>query len=158
MKSLGENYALRVFTGGLVEVLGDACLLSHAQTKGTLVLVPVGYLLACHTALDGSLCYGSTYLRDESWVYGFRYEIVGTEGEVVYVVHLVNYVWYRLLCKICDGVNGSYLHFLVDGAGVDVQSTTEDVRETDDVVYLVWIVGTACRHEYVRACCHGVFV
>ena len=49
VQSLGEYYALWVLTCCLIEVLCNACLLSHAQTQVTLVSVPVGNLLTSHT-------------------------------------------------------------------------------------------------------------
>ena len=55
-------------------------------------------------------------------------------------------------------MNCCQLHFLVDGLGVNIQSTTEDVWETDYVVNLVWIVSTSGRHQYVRAGSHSVLV
>ena len=53
---------------------------------------------------------------------------------------------------------GGNLHFLVDGFGLRVERAAEDVGEADDVVNLVRIVGTAGRHQYIRACGHGVLV
>ena len=60
---------------------------------------------------------------------------------MIYVVHDV---WHRLLSQVGDGVNGCHLHLLVDGTGVNVECATENIWETDNIVNLVWIVGTTC--------------
>ena len=38
------------------------------------------------------------------------------------------------------------------------QGAAEDIRESQHVVDLVRIVGTSGSHQYVRTCCHGIFV
>ena len=138
-----EYHALWVLASCLVEVLCNACLLSHTATELTLVCVPVCDRITCHTAIHSSLCYGSRNLCDKTWVNWLWNEVVRTECEVVHVVCLVHYVWNWLLSEVCDSVNGSNLHLLVDGASVYVEGTTEDVREADYVIDLVWIVRTA---------------
>ena len=47
---------------------------------------------------------------------------------------------------ISKGVYGGDFHFFVDRLGMRIQSTTEDVRETDYIVNLVRIVGTSGCH------------
>ena len=74
------------------------------------------------------------------------------------MVGLVHYIGYGLLGEVGDGVYRGNLHFLVDGFGLRVERAAEDVGEADDVVNLVRIVGTAGRHQYIRACGHGVLV
>ena len=58
------------------------------------------------------------------------------------MIDIVHHIGHGLLGQIGDGVNGCQLHLLVDGCGVNVEGTTEDVGETDDVIDLVGIVGT----------------
>ena len=55
-------------------------------------------------------------------------------------------VGYRLFCQIGNSVYGGDFHFFVDRLGMRIQSTTEDVRETDNIVNLVRIVGTSGCH------------
>ena len=74
------------------------------------------------------------------------------------MINLINDIGYGLLCKVCDSVHGCHLHFLVDSLGMYVKRTSEDVWETDDVVYLVGIVATSGRHQYVGAACHGILI
>ena len=50
------------------------------------------------------------------------------------------------------------LHLLVDGLGVDIERTAEDVWESDDIVYLVRIVRASCGHEDIGTACHGLLV
>ena len=74
------------------------------------------------------------------------------------MINIVHDIGYRLLGKIGDGMDGSHLHLLVNGFGVNVESSAEDVWESDHVVDLVGIVASACRHEHVGTACHGILV
>ena len=74
------------------------------------------------------------------------------------MIYLVYDVWHRLLGKIGNGKYGSHLHLLVDSLCVYVESATEDIWETNNVVNLVRIVATASRHKYVWTTCHSVLV
>ncbi len=156
--TLGKYDALRVHTSCVVEVACEFSLLSEKLHEVLLVSVPVGYGLARHATLDGSLGNSRTHLGDESWVDRFRNEVFRSEREVVNVVNLVDDVGHRLLGEVGNGVNGSHLHLLVDGLGMNVESTTEDVWKADNVVDLVGIVATSGRHEHVGAACHSVLV
>ena len=127
-----------------MEVACKLCLLTKQHHKVLLVCVPVCNGLACYATLDSCLGNGCTHFRDESRIHGFRYEVFGAESEVVNMINLINDIGYGLLCKIGNGVHGCHLHFLVDSLGVNVERTSEDVWETDDVVYLVGIVATSC--------------
>ena len=53
----------------------------------------------------------------------------------------------RTTRQIGNGTHGSHLHFFVDGRGSGVEGASEYVGETDDIVDLVGIVGTARRHD-----------
>ena len=131
-------------TGCIVELAGELGLLTEQLAQFLLVLLPIFDRGASYAAFHGSLGYGSRNLGNQTWVYWLWNEVLRTECEVVYVIYVVHYVWHRLLSQVGDGVNGSHLHLLVDGTGVNVECTTEDIWETDNIVDLVWIVGTAC--------------
>ena len=144
VNTLGEYHSLWMAAGGVVELLGELGLLSEQLAQAVLVCVPVGDCLAGHTAFDSSLCHRCRYLGDKSWVNWFRDEIVATECQVVHVIYVVHHVGHRLLGKVGDGMHGSQLHLLVDSSGMHVERTTEDIWESDNVVYLVGIVATTC--------------
>ena len=127
-----------------MELAGELGLLTEQLAQSLLVLLPVGDRSAGYTTFHGSLGYGSRNLGNQTWVYWLWNEVLRAECKIVYVVNVVNYIWHRLLGQICDGMNGSHLHLFVDGTGVNVECTTEDIWETDNIVNLVWIVGTAC--------------
>ena len=155
---LGEDHALRVGCCGGVELLRELGLLSEQHRQRVFVGFPVVDGLACHAALYGCACHGGAHLADESWVDGLRYEVVAAEVQVVHLVHVVHHVGHWLLGQVGNGVYGGHLHLFVDGGGVHVECAAEDVGESDDVVYLVGIVGASCRHQHVGACVHGVLV
>ena len=138
--TLGEYYALWMETGCIVELAGKLGLLTQQLAQSLLVLLPVGDRGTGHAAIHRSLGYGSRYLGDEAWIHWLWNEVLRAECKVVDVVNVVNYIWHWLLSQICDGVNSSHLHLFVDGTGMNIECTTEDVWETDYVVNLVWIV------------------
>ena len=59
------------------------------------------------------------------------------------MINVVDHVGNGLLGEVGDGIDCSHLHLLVDGGGVHVECSAEDVRESDDVVYLVRIVAAS---------------
>ena len=67
-------------------------------------------------------------------------------------------VGHRAACQIGNGACSGELHFLVDGLGGGIEGATEDIRETDNVIDLVRIVGTSRAHQHVRACVLGIFI
>ena len=123
-----------------------------------LVFIPVGNLLAGHSRFHGSLCYGHGHFGNQTRVDRFRDEVFGAETQVVYVVGFIDYIGHRFLCQVGDGVYGSQFHFFVDGCSACVECSTEDIRESDNIVYLVRIVRTSGRHQDIRTGSHGVFV
>ena len=123
-----------------------------------LVFVPVGYRGACHPTLYGCLGNGCRHFSDEARVDRFRNEVRRTESKVVYLICVVNDIGHRLLCQVGNGVDGGKLHLLVYGRGMNVESASEDIRETDNVVNLVRIVRTAGRHEHVGTAGHGFLI
>ena len=145
-------------TGCVVEVACELCLLTQQLHKILLVGVPVGDGFACYPTLHCSLGNSRTHLCDKTRVDGFRYEVFRTEREIVNVIYLIHDIWHGLLREVGNGMNGSHLHLLVDSLGVNVECSTEDVRETDYVVYLVGIIASTSRHEHVGAACHCVLV
>ena len=74
------------------------------------------------------------------------------------MISLVHYIGYRLFGEVGDGMYCGDFHFFVDGLGLCVKCTAEDIGETDYIVYLVRIVGTAGGHQYIRTRCHGIFI
>ena len=74
------------------------------------------------------------------------------------MVSLVHHVRHGLFGNACDSPYGGQFHFFVDGRGSGVQRATEDIRESDDVVNLVRIVGTSGSHQHVGTRIHGIFI
>ena len=140
VNAFGKHYALRVAAGSIVELAGQFAFLSHQFAQLQFVGIPVFNVFAGYSAFHGSACYGTRYFGDEARVYRFRDEVVGAESKVVHMVSLVYDVGYRLFGQVGYGVYGSQFHFFVDGTGVCIECTAEDVGETDNVIYLIRIV------------------
>ena len=115
-------------------------------------------MLAGHTAVDGSLGHGSTDFCDKTRIDGLGNEIVSSECEIVHLVDIIDDVGYGLLGQVCNSVDGSQFHLFVDGGGVDVEGSPEDVGEADDIIYLIRIVSSSCGHQYVRTGFHRILI
>ena len=138
--AFGEDNALRVLAGRVIQLLGELALLPKHFAQMVLVGFPVSYRLTRHAALYCSLGHRCRHLGDKARIYGFGYEIRRAESEVVNLIYVVNDVGHWLLSESGNGVYGGHLHLLVYGCGVHVKCAAEDIRETYYVVYLVWIV------------------
>ena len=144
MTTFSEDHTLWVLGRCGMECACELCLLSEELAQMLLVVIPVGNLPTGYAAVHGSLGHRSTYLCDKSRVYRFRNEVLRTEGEVIDMINLIYDVGHWFLGKLCYGFRRSHFHFLVDGRGMHVERTTEDIREANDIVYLVRLVGTSC--------------
>ena len=153
-----KYYTLRVASGCLSQLAGEFALLSHQLFQMLTVFVPIGNGLLGYTAFHGSPCHSHGHFSNESWVYGFGYEVVRTEGEIVHLISFIYHVRYRKLGQIGNGVYGGQLHLFVDGCGCHIQGSTENIGETYDVIYLVGIVAATGRHQYIRTGAHGIFI
>ena len=149
--TFGEYHALRAAAGCIVQLSGEFVFLSHQFAQVVLVSLPVGNLLACHSRFHGSFGYGHGHFGNQTRVDRFRNEVFGTETQVVYVVSLIHHIRHRLFGQSGDGSYGSQFHLFVDGSGLCVEGTAEDIRESDYVVDLVRIVRTSGSHQYVGA-------
>ena len=55
------------------------------------------------------------------------------------------------LCEGGERLRSSNLHFLINGTGPNIERTTENVRESQNVIHLVRIVRPACRDDGITA-------
>ena len=68
------------------------------------------------------------------------------------MISLVHNIGYRLFCQVGNGMYGGNLHFFVDGFGLSIQGTAEDIGETDYIINLVRIVRPSGCHQYIGTC------
>ena len=87
----------------------------------------------CNTGFDCNASYISSYSWSNAVVEGGR-------NDVFCVQFFVRY-------QTCDCMSSSQFHFFVDLSCVNIQSATEDTRECQNIVDLVWIVGTTGTHD-----------
>ena len=142
--AFGKYDFLGVCACGIIQFLCELCLLTEQFAQFILISSPVCDGLSCNSTFDSGLCHGSGNLGDKTRVHGLGDKVQWSEREIVHLIDVVDNVRNRLLGQIGDGVYGSQLHLLIDGAGVNVQRSAEDIGEAYDVVYLVGIVGAAC--------------
>ena len=144
MQSFCKDHLLWMLAGCIEEFLGERCLLAHTQTQLTLVFLPVSDWLSCYPTIHRCLSNSRRYFGDKAWINWLWYEILRSEGEVVYAIDSIYDIRNRLLCKVGNSMYCCYLHLFVDGLGINIEGTTEDIREANYVIYLVRMVCTAC--------------
>lgn len=83
------------------------------------------------------LCHSHGNFGNQTRVNRFRNEIIRTESKIIHMIGFVHYVGNRLFCQIGDSMYGSQLHFFIDSFGLSIQSSAENIRETDYVIDLV---------------------
>ena len=139
-----KDNTLRMHTGCVMQVACELCLLSQKLHQVILVSIPVGYGASCYSALNCRLCHGRADFGNEAWIDGFGDEVFWTEHQVIDTIHLVHDIRNRLLGKFGYCVHCRKLHFFVDGLCVYIECAAEYVWESDDIVYLVGIIASAC--------------
>ena len=158
MDSLSKDYPLWMCRRRSVEFLGEFGFLTKQNAERLLILVPILNILTRYATLYSSTCHCRADLSDESRVDGLGDEIVAAKGQIVDLIDIVHHIRHRLLGEVCNGMDSSQFHLFVNGTGMHVEGTTEDVWETDDIIDLVRIVGTPGRHQYIGASLHSVLV
>ena len=158
VSAFGKYHTLRIATGRVVELAGQLRFLSHQFAEMCFIIIPVLYILTGNTTLHSGTGHGDGYFRDQAGIYRFRNKIFRTEGEVVHMVGFVHYIGYGLFGQIGNGVYSGNFHLFIDRFRLRVESSAEDIRETDYIINLIGIIRTSGCHQYVRAGCHGVFV
>ena len=156
--AFGKYDTLRVAACRVIELAGKLGFLSHEFAEMCFVSIPVFDILTGYAAFHSSTGYGDGNFRYQTWIYRFRYEVFRAEREIVYMISFIYHIGYRLLGQIGNCVYGSYFHLFVDRFCLRIQSTTEDIRETDYVVNLIRIIGTSGCHQHVRTGGHGIFI
>ena len=132
--------------------------MAEHHTQRVLIFLPILNVPAGHTTLDSGLGNSCANLGNQTRVNRFRDEVVATERQIIHLIDIVYHIGDGLFSQIGNGECGSHFHLLVDGRGMHVEGSTEDIGEADDVVNLVGIVGTACCHQHIRTACHCVLV
>ena len=133
-------------------------LLAQHLLQPVLVFIPVGDGSSRYPTLDSSFGHSRRHFRDKTRVNRLRDEVFRTELQVGDMINLIDDVGHRLLGEIGNSSHSSKLHLLVDGLGVDVKGTAEDVREADDIIDLVRIIGTPRRHQDVGTRGNGILI
>ena len=116
---------------------------SHPVLELVAVGVPVGDCPAGHSGVDGGLGYGHRDTGDQARVEGLGNQVFAAEGDVVVIVCCGDDVGHRLLGQRGERFYGGYLHRVVDLGRANVERSSEDVGETEQVVHLVGVVGAS---------------
>ena len=155
---LGKNHPLWMFACRVIEFLGKFALLPQHLSQSFLVAVPIVDSNPCHPTLYCCLGHGCRHLSDQSWVNGLGNKIIRAKGQFVHLIHIVHHIGHGLFSQIGNGVDSSQLHLFVDGRGVHVKGTSEDIGEAYHIVDLVGIVRPSGAHQHIGTTVHCVFI
>ena len=130
----------------------------HHRARGVdeaLQLVPVGHHVGDrpggHARGHGRLGHRRGDLDHQSRVEGLGNQVFRPEGQVGARVGRGHHIALLGSGQLGDGPHRCDLHLVIDGARAAVQRAAEDVREAQDVVDLVRVVGAAGGHDGVVA-------
>ena len=156
--AFGKHNALGVTASGIAELTDKLVVVTHHVTQTVVVGIPIGNRLAGHATFDSGLGHSDGHIGQQTRIERLRNQVFLTEGKALRVVSNVHHIRNRLVGKGCNSAHGSVLHVFVDAGGANVEGSTENVGETDNVVHLVRIVAAARRKNQVATACHGFFV
>ncbi|MNS27509.1 hypothetical protein D3C72_594610 [compost metagenome] len=111
----------------------------------------IGQRARGHAAVHGGLGHRRGDAHDQARVERLGDQVFGAERDVERAIggrH--NFVLF-FLRQLGNGIDRRHFHFARDGGGAHVQRATEDVREAQNVVDLVRVVGPARGHDHVVA-------
>ena len=151
--ALGKDHGCLSMAGPRADRAHDAGRGVHAGLQRRLI----GFHILDHPAggagFHAGLGHGGRYHVDQPRIEGCRNDVIAPEGQLAPISHV------DLIGHIQTGQRGKRLgagdlHLVIDGAGMHVQCSSEQVGKTKDVVYLIGIIAAPRRHDGIRA--HGM--
>src|SRR5208337_2208158 len=146
-----------VFTLGKNNLFGfELRLLNHHAGDLVGFAEPSLQLLPVEFEVDGFLSYAGAHGSfgdcgclpyEHARIKRLGDQVLATKFQSLDTVGTADRVRNVFLGQSCEGAGGRQLHLFIDGGGVHVQGAAEDERESQDVVNLVGIIGTASGHN-----------
>ena len=149
--ALRKDNPLRSLAHKFGETAYHGAVVAHEALQTLLIFLPVGDGTHCDSRLFRAASHGRSHTQQQPGVECLWQDILRTELDVVHAVCLVHNRWHRFLRQVGYGMDGRDLHGLVDCGCSAVERASEDIRETDDVVYLVRIIAASRGHNHVGA-------
>ena len=144
MRSFGKDNTLWMHTGSVMQVTCKFRFLSEQLHQSLFISIPVCYYMACDTTFYCAFCYGCTNFGNETRINWFWNKVFRSECKVIDMIYLIHNVRNRFLRQICDGVYCGQFHLLINCFRVYIKRSTEDIWESDDIVYLIRIIASSC--------------
>ena len=91
-----------------------------------------------YTCPHGRLNDGNGNTFEESWVEGFRNNVIRAKFQRLPVIGKCDFFRSLLLCKVDESVGARNLHFVVNGGRAAIEGAAKEEGEAKDVVYLIW--------------------
>ena len=130
----------------------------HDRARGvdkTLQFLAVGVHVLdgsrCHAAVKCRLRHGGCNFHHETRVEGFGNQVLRTECQCLAGIGGSNDLALFGLRQFGNGMDRRNFHFHCDGGSPGIKGAAEDVREAQDVINLVRVVGATSRHDRVVA-------
>ena len=105
----------------------------------------------CHAAVKCRLRHGGCNFHHETRVEGFGNQVLRTECQCLAGIGGSNDLALFGLRQFGNGMDRRNFHFHCDGGSPGIKGAAEDVREAQDVINLVRVVGATSRHDRVVA-------
>ena len=123
----------------------------HKTLQLLAVGVHVGDGPQSHPAVSCRLGHSRRNLHHQARVKGFGNQIFRAKRQFFTGVGGSNHLTLLSLGQLGNGVHSGNFHFDGDGGRTGIESATKNIRETQDVVDLIRVIGTACGHDRVIA-------
>ena len=113
--------------------------------------IHIGDGARCHAGIHGSLRHSGGDFGNQARVEWFGNQIFRAEFQFFAAVCTGNDIVRFRQCQIGNRAHGSQLHGFVDGGRAHIQRAAENEREAQNVIDLVWEVGTAGADNHIGA-------
>ncbi|MNC10941.1 hypothetical protein D3C75_586230 [compost metagenome] len=148
--TFSQHHAFRIFTR-----LGENRLheqVGFVDELGQFFAISVEILnrARCHTGVHCRFRHSRCNLHDKTRVERFWNQVIRAESQLLFTVSRSHHVALLGVSQLCNRVHGRQFHLFINRSCTDIQRATEDEREAQHVVDLVWEVRTAGTNNRVR--------
>jgi len=131
---------------------------SQALLQLKSISVPIRDRLARHTRFHRSPGDSHRNTGNQAGIHRLGNNILPAKGHILLFVHRSHHVGHRLLGQSRNSPHRSNLHFFIDTGGTYVQSPPENIGETQHIVHLVGMIGTAGGKYDIWTGRHGFLI
>ena len=156
--ALGVANALaRSLLGRRINRLHDGARGIHKPLQGLHISVHVGNRPLGHAAVNSGLGHRRGDLDHQARVKGLGNQVLAAKGEFFTGISRRHHLALLRLGQLGNGVHRRDFHFIGDGARPRIERATEDIREAQDVVDLIGVIGASRGDDRIIAHLEDLF-